>query len=100
MTEVVRSTEYADWEASLRDARAKAKVITRIQRFAAGNPGDVEPVGEGISELRIDFGPGYRVYFMRRGLQLVILLCGGDKSTQRKDIQSAKVIAARWRKGK
>lgn len=97
MAEISRSAEYAKWEANLRDPRAKAKVITRIQRLAAGNPGDVQPVGGGISKLRIDFGPGYRVYFMRRGLQVVVLLCGGDKSSQRRDIERAKEIAARWK---
>jgi putative addiction module killer protein len=97
MLEVVRSNEYAEWEESLGDSRAKAKVITRIQRLAAGNAGDVEPVGAGISELRIDFGPGYRVYFCQKGRQLVVLLCGGDKSSQRRDIKQAKAIAARWK---
>lgn len=97
MLEVIRSSEYAEWEASLRDSRAKAKVITRIQRLAAGNAGDVRPAGGGISELRIDFGPGYRVYFCQKGKQLVVLLCGGDKSSQRRDIERARVIAARWK---
>lgn len=97
MVEIVKSATFAKWLDGLRDAKAQAKVLVRIQRLAAGNPGDVEPVGNGISEMRIDHGPGYRVYFMRRGLALVILLCGGDKSTQRKDIALAKIIAAQWK---
>lgn len=97
MVEIVKSATFAKWLDGLRDAKAQAKVLVRIQRLAAGNPGDVEPVGSGISEMRIDHGPGYRVYFMRRGLALVILLCGGDKSTQRKDIALAKIIAAQWK---
>ena len=97
MVEIVKSATFANRLDGLRDAKAQAKVLVRIQRLAAGNPGDVEPVGNGISEMRIDYGPGYRVYFMRRGLALVILLCGGDKSTQRKDIALAKAIAAQWK---
>ena len=79
---------------SLRDDRAKAKIAARIDRMASGNQGDVEAVGAGVSELRIDYGPGYRVYFTRRGLTLILLLCGGDKSTQAKDIRIAKALAA------
>ncbi len=78
----------------LRDHRARAKIAARIDRLAAGNSGDVEPVGEGVSELRVHYGPGYRVYFVRRGLELIVLLCGGNKSTQAKDIRTAKTIAA------
>lgn len=69
----------------------------RIDRLAGGNPGDVRPVGEGVSEMRISYGPGYRVYFIRRGAVLVVLLCGGDKSTQARDIEAAKTIAAQWK---
>jgi len=77
----------------LRDARAKAEVARRVRRLALGNPGDVKPVGEGVSELRIHYGPGYRVYHMQRGNLLVVLLCGGDKSTQAKDITLALKLA-------
>lgn len=80
--------------AGLRDHRARARIAARIDRLALGNPGDVEPVGEGVSELRIHHGPGYRVYFVRRGSVLIVLLCGGDKSTQTKDIKIAKALAA------
>jgi len=80
--------------AGLRDYRARAKIAARIDRLALGNPGDVAPVGEAISELRIHYGPGYRVYFARRGPTLIVLLCGGEKSTQTKDIKTAKTLAA------
>jgi putative addiction module killer protein len=79
---------------ALRDHKARAKIAGRIDRLAMGNPGDVAPVGQGVSELRINYGPGYRVYFLRRGLTLMILLCGGDKGTQAKDIKTAKKLAA------
>lgn len=78
----------------LRDRRARAKIAARIDRLAFGNQGDVAPVGEGVSELRIHYGPGYRVYFVRRGKMLIVLLYGGDKDTQAKDIKAAKIIAA------
>lgn len=81
------------WFHGLRDARAFARIDTRIKRLAAGNPGDVRAVGDGVSELRVDHGPGYRVYFTMRGEVLVILLCGGDKSTQPRDIKRAKALA-------
>ena len=81
-------------DGGLRDHRAKAKIAARIDRLAFGNPGDVRPVGEGISELRIDYGPGYRVYFVKRGNAVIVLLCGGDKSAQTKDIKAAKTLAA------
>ena len=80
--------------ANLRDRRARAKIAARIDRLAFGNPGDVEPVGEGVSELRIHSGPGYRVYFAQRGETLIVLLCGGDKLTQSRDIKAAKMLAA------
>ncbi|MGQ0621198.1 MAG: type II toxin-antitoxin system RelE/ParE family toxin [Panacagrimonas sp.] len=97
MIELVKSTSFDRWLHELRDRRAAVRVQARLDRLAAGNPGDVKPVGEGISEMRIDYGPGYRVYFMRRGLLLVVLLCGGDKSTQDQDIVLAKTIAAQWK---
>ena len=81
------------WLNALRDARAVAKVAVRIKRMADGNFGDVAPVGEGVSEMRIPYGPGYRVYFVQRGDVVVILLCGGDKSTQGRDIAAAKALA-------
>ena len=91
---VVRKTEvYARWLDSLRDARARARVLVRVERLAAGNPGDVRPVGEGVSELRIDYGPGYRVYFKKQGRMIVILLAGGDKRTQSEDVKTALRLA-------
>jgi putative addiction module killer protein len=90
----IRKTEaFAKWLDGLRDIRARARVQVRIERLAAGNPGDVEPVGEGVSELRIDYGAGYRVYFKRQGRELVILLAGGDKRTQSADIKAALRLA-------
>jgi putative addiction module killer protein len=90
----IRQTEYyAHWFAGLRDREARARIDIRIRRLSLGNPGDVEPVGEGVSELRIDHGPGYRVYFVHRGNMAVILLAGGDKRSQVKDIRRAQEIA-------
>lgn len=90
----IRETEaFAQWLDGLRDLRARARVQVRIERFAAGNPGDVQPVGEGVSEMRIDYGPGYRVYFKRIGREIVILLAGGDKRTQAADIKTALRLA-------
>jgi len=89
MIEVRQTEEYSDWFANLRDKQARARINTRIRRLSLGNPGDVKPVGEGVSELRIDYGPGYRVYFLQRGREVVILLAGGDKRTQQKDIRTA-----------
>ena len=80
------------WLTGLRDQKAIARIQIRIDRLALGNPGDVRPVGSGISEMRIDYGPGYRVYFSQRGSDLVILLCGGDKTTQTSDIEKAKRV--------
>jgi putative addiction module killer protein len=90
----IRETEvYAAWFAGLRDRRARARIDVRIRRLSLGNPGDVRPVGEGVSELRIDYGPGYRVYFVQRGTLLIILLAGGEKGTQRRDIETALELA-------
>ena len=89
MISLRRTDEFARWLRGLRDLRAKAIVQARIERLISGNPGDVRPVGAGVSELRINFGPGYRVYFQQRGAVLIILLAGGDKSTQAKDIRTA-----------
>ena len=93
MVEIRKTGEFVQWIDGLRDVRARAKVQARVERLAAGNAGDVEPVGEGVSELRIDYGPGYRVYFKRRGLMLVILLAGGDKGSQEKNIKAALRLA-------
>lgn len=91
----IRRTEYFDkWLSSLKDARAKAKIAVRIDRLAAGNPGDVKPAGSGVSEMRIDYGPGYRVYYKQKDKELILLLMGGDKSTQEADIKSAIALAA------
>ena len=91
----VRKTSlYKKWIKNLRDNQARYRILTRIKRLEEGNPGDVEPVGEGISEMRIHYGPGYRVYYKDVGNEIVILLCGGDKSTQQTDIARAKQIAA------
>jgi putative addiction module killer protein len=95
MIEIRQTAIFADWMAGLRDVRAKAKIAARIDRLALGNAGDVQPVGEAVSELRIHYGPGYRVYFTRHGPTLILLLCGGDKSTQTKDIKTAKTLAAK-----
>jgi putative addiction module killer protein len=90
----VRQTEtFARWLARLRDRRARARIQARIDRLQLGNPGDVKAVGGGISEMRIDYGPGYRIYFVQRGATLVILLAGGDKHTQERDIASARELA-------
>jgi putative addiction module killer protein len=90
----IRQTEvYARWFDGLRDRRARARIDVRIRRLSLGNPGDVRPVGEGVSELRINYGPGYRVYFVQREQTLVILLAGGDKNTQDHDIRTALELA-------
>ena len=93
MPKVLQTDEFARWLKSQRDAVAKARILVRIERLADGNPGDVAPVGEGVSELRIHHGPGYRVYFVRRGEEIVVLLCGGDKSSQTSDIARARKLA-------
>ena len=93
MKEVRKSSVYNDWFMSLRDSRAKTRIDSRVQRLAGGNPGDVKPVGEGISEMRIDYGPGYRIYYIDTGKEIIILLCGGDKKTQQADIVEARKIA-------
>lgn len=96
MLAIKQTDTYRRWERKLRDSRAKALIAARIFRLANGLAGDVKPVGQGISELRIHYGPGYRVYFKQRGNELVILLCGGDKSTQQNDIDTAQRLAAEW----
>jgi putative addiction module killer protein len=90
----IRETEtFSFWLRGLRDAQARARIAARVRRLAFGNPGDVRPVGEGVSELRIHYGPGYRAYYVQRKAVLIILLCGGDKSTQDRDIETAKRLA-------
>ena len=93
MFEIRQTDTFAEWFAGLRDRHAKARIDVRIRRLSLGNPGDVRPVGEGVSELRIDYGPGYRVYFVQRGQELIILLAGGDKRTQDQDIRTARELA-------
>ena len=93
MIEIRKTAEFAQWLDGLRDMKARARVQARLDRMAEGNPGDVKPVGEGVSELRIDFGPGYRVYFKSRGHEIIILLASGDKQTQANDIKVALRLA-------
>jgi len=89
--------EFAAWLSGLRDARARVKITARLARLSMGNAGDVAPVGEGVSELRVHEGPGYRVYFLQHGSDLAIVLLGGDKSTQTRDIEAAKALARQWK---
>ena len=93
MIEVRQTTRFATWLTGLRDERARARILKRLDRARDGNLGDVAPVGEGVSEMRIFYGPGYRVYFIQRGSELIVLLCGGDKSMQGRDIEEAKALA-------
>lgn len=93
MIEVRRTTQFIDWLMQLRDIQARARIAKRIDRIAAGNFGDARSVGGGVSELRFTFGPGYRVYYTRRGDVVVILLCGGDKASQAQDIERSKAMA-------
>lgn len=95
--EVRETAAYASWFASLRDEQTKARVLARVRRLSLGNFGDAKSVGGGVSELRIDHGPGYRIYFARRGAAIVLLLTGGDKSRQRADIAKARELAAMWK---
>ena len=96
---LIRSDAYNDWLKNFRDERAKARIYARVDRLENRNPGDVKPVGDGISEMRIHYGPGYRVYYKDTGKEIIILLCGGDKSTQQADIAAAKKIAEQYGKG-
>jgi len=95
MSEIRQTETYLKWFESLRDRQAKARIDVRIRRLSMGNPGDVKPVGQGVSELRISYGPGYRVYFTQKGETLIILLAGGNKQTQQKDIKTAIALAQR-----
>lgn len=96
MIELKQTETFRKWRLRLRDERARALIASRLDRLAQGHAGDAEPVGDGISELRIHYGPGYRVYFQKRGNTIVVLLCGGDKGTQTKDIKTAKRLAETW----
>ena len=96
MLELVKSAIFEAWIVGLKDSHARRRINSRIRRLSLGNPGDVKPVGSGVSELRIHYGPGYRVYFMQRGRFVVVLLCGGDKRTQNSDIKLAIQIANEW----
>ena len=93
MVEIRKTQIFAQWLDALSDLRARARIQARIERLAMGNPGDVRPVGEGVSEVRIDYGPGYRVYFKKRGRALIVLLAGGDKNSQSRDISTALHLA-------
>jgi putative addiction module killer protein len=93
MIELRQSEVYSHWFARLKDPTARARILVRVRRLSLGNPGDVRPVGEGVSEMRVDYGPGYRVYFVTRRKQLIVLLAGGDKRTQHQDIQRALELA-------
>ena len=97
MIEILKSATFDAWLIGLKDRQARLRVISRIERLSGGNPGDVKPVGAGVSELRLDYGPGYRVYFMQRGALVIVLLAGGDKRTQDADIKRALKIAEEWK---
>ena len=96
MVELLQTERFASWLSDLRDQRARARILKRLDRAQAGNLGDVASVGGGVSEMRIFYGPGYRVYFVQRGSELIVLLCGGDKSSQEADIAEAKAMAKEW----
>ena len=96
MYSVLTTEKFDSWLSALRDDKAKARILARIRSAEHGNLGDVRSVGEGVSEMRVHFGPGYRVYFTVRGMQLVILLLGGEKSSQKRDVKSAKLLAGIW----
>lgn len=96
MFELVESETFKKWRNGLKDRRARVLIAARLDRLAMGHTGDAQPVGGGISELRVHYGPGYRIYFQRRKGVLIILLCGGDKSTQPKDIETAKRLSEEW----
>ncbi|MBV1701456.1 MAG: type II toxin-antitoxin system RelE/ParE family toxin [Hyphomicrobiales bacterium] len=99
MIEVRKTSTFLQWLTALRDQRAVARIQIRIDRVLLGNFGDVKAVGEGVCEMKIDYGPGYRVYYVQRGKTLVLLLCGGDKSTQKSDIAEAKSLSREWTDG-
>ena len=97
MLDVLKSATFETWFQGLRDRQAQARINARIRRLSLGNPGDVKPVGSGVSEMRIDYGPGYRIYYRQRGNILILLLCGGDKRTQDSDIKQAISISKNWK---
>jgi putative addiction module killer protein len=97
MSEIITSSVFDSWLDGLRDRQARVRIVARIERLGLGNPGDVKPVGEGVSEMRLNYGPGYRVYYQQRSDVLIVILAGGDKSTQAADIATAKEIAAQWK---
>ncbi len=97
MVEIVKSDTFDRWLRKLRDPLARSRIEMRLRRLSLGNAGDVRPIGEGLSEMRIDYGPGYRVYYFQQGSVLVLLLCGGDKNSQQKDIGKAHGIATEWK---
>lgn len=96
MIDVVRTEDFEAWIQKLKDKSGRLRILKRIDRLANGNAGDVKPVGHGVSELRLTYGPGYRVYYLQEGNLLILLLCGGDKSTQQKDIEKAHELAEEW----
>ena len=98
MVEVRQTETFARWFIGLKDRNGRARIQARIDRLKIGNPGDVKPVGEGVSEMRIDYGPGYRIYYLQHGVELVILLAGGDKDSQDKDIATARELARALRR--
>ncbi len=93
MIEIRKTDIFSKWLNGLQDIRARARIMVRIERLSRGNPGDVKPVGEGVSELRVNYGPGYRIYYQQKGKKLMILLAGGDKRTQSKDIKTAQRLS-------
>ena len=97
MPQVVRTDTFDEWLKALRDLKGRARVDMRIRRLADGNPGDVRPVGKGVSEQRINTGPGYRVYYAAKGEEIIVLLAGGDKSTQARDIETALTLWEDWK---
>ena len=94
---LIESDEFQHWIRGLRDESARNRIGARLARLRRGHMGDVRPVGDGVSEMRINYGPGYRIYFVREGMTIVVLLCGGDKDSQTRDIRRAKRLAAEWR---
>lgn len=97
MITIRQTSDFADWLQKLRDRNARGRIEVRIRRLTLGNPGDVKSVGDGVSEIRIDYGPGYRLYFSKHGNTVILLLCGGDKSTQPNDIAKAKLLLKGWK---
>jgi putative addiction module killer protein len=96
MIEMRQTAQFVNWLRRLKDAEAAARIVARLRRLEQGNPGDAKNVGKGVMEMRIDYGPGYRVYYVHRGTEVLILLCGGDKRTQARDIRNAQLIAEEY----